>query len=74
MGKIDTSVRKTLREMEGHARKSITSGIVSSWNQYQVVSVDKWDNLKKKKLRLDILLKHIPEEYIENALEYYNKT
>lgn len=74
MGKIDTSVRKTLHEMEGHARKSIASGIVSSWNQYQVVSVDKWDNIKKKKPRLDRLLKYIPDQYMEDALEYYQKT
>lgn len=74
MGKIDTSVRRTLRELEGHARKSITSGIVETWNQYQVVSVEKWEKLKKKKPGLGILLKHIPEQYLEHPLGHDHKT
>lgn len=74
MGKIDTSVRRTLRELEGHAKRSITSGIVNSWNQYQVVSIEKWERLVKKKPRLGILLKYMPEQYLEGPLGHHHRT
>ncbi|MDE1770563.1 MAG: hypothetical protein KGI28_08445 [Thaumarchaeota archaeon] len=74
MGKIDVSVRKTLRVLEDQARKSISTGMVDSWNQYQIISVEKWEKLKKKKSSLAVLMRYLPEEYLDHPLLHYPGT
>ena len=73
MGKIDQSVRKTLRILEGQARKSISDGIVNSWNDYTIVPVIKWSGLKKKKTPMKELLRYMPDDYLDLPIVNYPK-
>jgi hypothetical protein len=72
MGKIDIAVRHTLRELEREARKSISSGIVSTWNGYKIVSLEKWMELKKKGASAKTLFQLIPEDYTNQVMFFHH--